>query len=188
MKAHENANVIPDPYTSSTAALKVLRDHYEILEHTEQFISLSTDKNAANELTTGENLKKLLNLLPQRVRMSDPDLGVAETDPGKRYNQYVAIKKWITDNQQLLAPQGTKLEDKAETQVAMITNIDKQSEGQKRNNKNNAQFNSNFNKRRQTGWNDRQQQQGNNQQNQDQFTGQPVTSCGLCSLIKENEV
>ena len=188
MKAHQNANIIPVPYTSSTAALKVLRDHYEILEHTERFISLSTDKNAANEITTVENLKKLLNLLPQRVRMSDPDLGVAETDPGKRFKQYIAIKKWITDNQQLLVCQGTKLEDKAETQVALITNIDKQSEGQKRNNKNNAQFNSNFNKRRQTGWNDRQQQQGNNQQNQDQFTGQPVTSCGLCSLIKESEV
>ena len=72
MKAHITVSIIPDPYTSSTAALKVLRDHYEILEHTERFISLSTDKNAASELMTGENLKKLLNLLPQRVRMSDP--------------------------------------------------------------------------------------------------------------------
>ena len=54
MKAHENANVIPDPYTSSTAALKVLRDHYEILEHTERFISLSTDKNAASKFMIGE--------------------------------------------------------------------------------------------------------------------------------------
>ena len=57
MKAHITASIIPDPYTSSTAALKVLRDHYEILEHTERFISLSTDKNAASEFMTGENLK-----------------------------------------------------------------------------------------------------------------------------------
>ena len=49
MKEHITASIIPDPYTSSTAALKVLRDHYEILEHTERFISLSTDKNAASE-------------------------------------------------------------------------------------------------------------------------------------------
>ena len=73
MKAHETANIIPDPYTSSTAALKVLRDHYLILTHTERFIRLTTDKNAASELLTRENLRKPLNLLPQRVRMSDPN-------------------------------------------------------------------------------------------------------------------
>ena len=39
MKAHITASLIPDPYTSLTAALKVLRDHYEILEHTERFIA-----------------------------------------------------------------------------------------------------------------------------------------------------
>ena len=86
---------------------------------------------------TGPNLKKLLDLLPQRVRMSDRKLGVAETNIEKRYHQYEAIKKWITDNQQLLVRQGTSLEDKAETQVAMITNVDKQSEGSQRNTKNN---------------------------------------------------
>ena len=58
MKAHEAARRIPDPHTSPTAALKVLIDHYEILENTKRFISLSTDKNAASEIMTGENLKK----------------------------------------------------------------------------------------------------------------------------------
>ena len=54
MKVHMTASLIPDPYTSPTAALKVLRDHYEILEHTERFMKLCTDKNATSELMTGE--------------------------------------------------------------------------------------------------------------------------------------
>ena len=33
--AHEFANIISDPYTSSTAALKVLRIHYKIFKHAE---------------------------------------------------------------------------------------------------------------------------------------------------------
>ena len=70
---------------------------------------------------------KLLYLLPQRVRMFEPNRGVAETDAERRFNQYISIEKWVTDNQKLLVLQGTKLEDKAETQVAMITNVDKQS-------------------------------------------------------------
>ena len=36
MKAHEAVSIIHDPHTSPTAALKVLRDRYEILEHTER--------------------------------------------------------------------------------------------------------------------------------------------------------
>ena len=93
MKAHEAASRIPDPITSPRAALKVLWDHYEILENTERFISLNTDKNATSEIMTGNNLKKLLNLLPLRVRMSDPNLAVVETDAEKRYTQYEAFKQ-----------------------------------------------------------------------------------------------
>ena len=33
MNAHMAASLIPDPYTSPVAALKVLRGHYEVLEH-----------------------------------------------------------------------------------------------------------------------------------------------------------
>ena len=155
MKAHKAASIIPDPYTSSTAALKVLQDHYEILEHTERFISLSPKKDAAEELMTGPNIKTLLDLLPQRVRMSDPKLGVVETDVEKRHHQYKAIKKWISDNQQLLVRQGTRLEDKVETHVAMITNNERQSEGLQRNTKITGQFNKNNNNRRQNEWNNR---------------------------------
>ena len=98
MKAHMTASLIPDPYTSPTAALKVLRDHYEILQHTERFISLITDKNAASELMTVNNLRKLLDLLPKRLRMTESGLKVAETDVVKRTAQYMSIKKWVTEN------------------------------------------------------------------------------------------
>ena len=36
MKAHEAVSIIHDPHTSPTAALKVLKDRYEIIEHTER--------------------------------------------------------------------------------------------------------------------------------------------------------
>ena len=89
--------------------------------------------------------------------MSDPDLGVIKTDAENRYHQYEAIIKWITDNQQLLVRQDTKLKDKVETHVAMITNDERQSEGLQRNTKSKGQFNKNNNNRRQNGLNNRQQ-------------------------------
>ena len=89
--------------------------------------------------------------------MSDPKLGVAETDAEKRYHQYEAIKKWISDNQQLLVRQGTRLEDKVETHVAMITNNERQ-----RNTKSNGQFNKSNTNHRQNGWNNLQQRNNQN--------------------------
>ena len=35
MNAHMAAGLIPEPFTSPVAALKVLRGHYEVLEHAE---------------------------------------------------------------------------------------------------------------------------------------------------------
>ena len=104
---------------------------------------------------------KLLDLLPKRVRMTEPSLRVAETDAGKRFNQYMSIKKWVTDNEKILVLQGTKLEDKAETQVVMIITDNKQSENAQKNDKNNGRGNRGNNNRRQNGWNSRQQ--GSNQ-------------------------
>ena len=54
---------------------------------------------------TGGNLTKLLDLLPKRLRMTDPGLKVAETDAAKRTNQYMSIKKWVTET---LVLQGVK--------------------------------------------------------------------------------
>ena len=79
--------------------------------------------------------------------MSDPKLGVVETTAEERYHQYEAVKKWITDNQQLLVRQGTRLEDKVETHVTMITNNERQCEGLQRNTKSNGQFNKSNNNR-----------------------------------------
>ena len=52
--------------------------------------------------------------------MTDTGLKVAEIDAAKRYNQYMSIKKWVTENKKILILQGTKLEDKTETPVVMI--------------------------------------------------------------------
>ena len=112
MKAHEAANKIPDPHTSPSATCwKVLWEHCEILRNMERFLSLSTDKNAASEIVTGRNLMTLLDLLPQRVRMTDPNLLVAETDTEKRYTQHEAFKQWVTYNQETLVLQGIKIEE-----------------------------------------------------------------------------
>ena len=87
MNAHMAAGEIPELFQLPVAALKVLRGHYEVLKHAERFIKLSKDLNASIEIMTGGNLIKLLDLLPKRVRMTDPSLKVAETDAGKRYIQ-----------------------------------------------------------------------------------------------------
>ena len=99
MKAHEAANKIPDPHTSDKyICWKVLWEHCEIIRNTEQFLSLSTDKNGASEIMTGRNLMTILDLLPRRVRQDDDIFEVAETDAEKRRTQYEAFKQWITKN------------------------------------------------------------------------------------------
>ena len=85
--------------------------------------------------------------------MSDPKLGVAETDAEKRYHQYEAIKKWITDNQQILVPLGFGLEDEVKTHTAMAAIVERQSDGIQRNNWSNGQNNRGNNSRRQNRWN-----------------------------------
>ena len=64
MNTHIGAGEIPEPFQFPVAALKVLRGHYEVLEHAERFIKLSNDSNAASEIMTGGNLTKLLDILP----------------------------------------------------------------------------------------------------------------------------
>ena len=71
MNAHTAAEEIPEPFQNPVAALRVLRGHYEVLEHAERFIKSSNYSNAASEIMTGGNLTKLLDLLPKRLRMTD---------------------------------------------------------------------------------------------------------------------
>ena len=80
MNAHVKAGAIPDPHSYPEAALKVLRGHYEVMEHAARFIELIKDENAASEIMTGGNLTKILDQIPKRLRMTEANLEVAETD------------------------------------------------------------------------------------------------------------
>ena len=53
MSAHLKAGSIPDSSLHPEAALKVLRGHFEVVEHAARFIELSDDDNAASEIMTG---------------------------------------------------------------------------------------------------------------------------------------
>ena len=97
--------------------------YHKILQHTDCFISMSTDMNVASEILTGRNLKRLLKLLPQRVRMTNNKLCAASTDTEEKYLQYEAFKKWTSDNLQILVQQGFGMEDRAEKQKITIGEI-----------------------------------------------------------------
>ena len=110
MNAHLKAGAIPDLHLYPEAALKILRGHYEVMEHAARFIELSNDENAASEIMTGGNLTIILDLLPRRLRMTETNLEVAETNAKTRTAQYMSINKWVTRNQRTLIRQGTKLD------------------------------------------------------------------------------
>ena len=55
MAAHLKAGSIPDPSLHPESALKVLRGHFECMEHAARFIELSDDENADSEIMTGGN-------------------------------------------------------------------------------------------------------------------------------------
>ena len=93
MNAHLKAGTIPDPHFYPEAALKVLRGHFEVMEHAARFIELGNDKNATCEIMTRGNLTKILDFLPRRVRMANDDLEVAENDASKRTEQYMTVRK-----------------------------------------------------------------------------------------------
>ena len=98
---------------------------------------------------------KILDLLPKRLRMTDPGLKVAETDVVKKPDQYMSIKKWVTESQETLILQGAKLEEKTETPVTMITTDSKQSGNTQTSNKTNNLSNKGNSKRRQDEWGNR---------------------------------
>ena len=81
--------------------MKVLRGHFEVMEHAARFIKLSEDENAASEIMTGGNLTKILDLLPKRVRQDDDSLETAETNASRRTDQYMKIKKWVAKIQKI---------------------------------------------------------------------------------------
>ena len=89
------------------------------------------------------------------------------------------IKKWVAKMQQKLIVQGTKLDEKSETTVAMVT-VDEQYNGKPQySGRGHIQGNkSNRNHKK-------ERRNGRSQNNAD---GNPVTECGLCNLIKEKDV
>ena len=128
MNMHIKAGTILDPSYHPEAALKVLRGHFECMEHAARFIELSEDANADAEIMTGGNLKQILNLLPLRIRQEDDSLNTAETNVSRRKDQYMKIKEWVGKMQQKLILGGTKLDEIPETKVAMVT-INEQQQG-----------------------------------------------------------
>ena len=53
MNTHMKTGSIPDPGYYPEAALKVLRSHFECMEHAARFIELSNDPSADAEIMTG---------------------------------------------------------------------------------------------------------------------------------------
>ena len=102
MNMHIKTGTIPDPSYHPEAALRVLRGHFECMEHAARFIEVSEDANADAEIMTGGNLKQILNLLPLRIRQEDDSLNTAETNVSKRKDQYMKIKDWVGKIQQTL--------------------------------------------------------------------------------------
>ena len=100
---------IPDPSSHPEAALKALRAHHECMEHASRFIDLSSDKSAEGEIMTGTNLKKILGLLPLRVRQEDDGFDKAETNATRRKAQYMKVKSWVKKIQEKLLMSGIKL-------------------------------------------------------------------------------
>ena len=159
--------------------MKVLRGHFEVMEHAARFIELSNDENAASEIMTGGNLTKILDFLPRRVRMTDDNLEVAETNATKRTDQYMKMKAWVTKTEKTLIVQGTKLDEKAETPVAMIT-TDSHISGRVQNSDSRPYQGNKSNMKR--------QQDRRNGRNQSQSDGKPVTECGFCTDVSQDYV
>ena len=126
MKAHKAAIIISHSHGAPTAALKVLRAHAEVFENTDRFLQLTPESNAIATLTTGANVKKLLNLLPPGVRDFD-NFSIVELDDDKRQSQYDVIRKWVNNSRQILLVQGTEIKDKNETHITLVTGLKEES-------------------------------------------------------------
>ena len=91
VRAHSAAGKIPDPLTTPYG--KTLDEHHEIIKKTEHFISLSSGKDADIEILTESNLTKLLDLLPNRIRMESDVLSAPATNIKERRIQYDTFKQ-----------------------------------------------------------------------------------------------
>ena len=102
LRAHLAAGEIPDPHmTPYEICEKVLNKHHEVIKKTERFLSLSSREDADIEILTESNLTKLLDLLPNRIRMeinvlSAPAANVKERRGRCRTWKYSSNWKTVT--------------------------------------------------------------------------------------------
>ena len=75
---------------------KTLDEHHEIIKKTEHFLSLSSEKDADIEILTESNLTKILDLLPNRIRVESDVLSAPATNLKERRIQYNVFKQWVT--------------------------------------------------------------------------------------------
>ena len=75
---------------------KTLDEHHEIIKKTEHFLSLSSEKDADIEILTEPNWTKILDLLPNRIRVESEILNTPATNLEEKRVQYDEFKQWIT--------------------------------------------------------------------------------------------
>ena len=85
VKNHLAAGKIPDPLKNPYEIYgKTLDEHHEIIKKTEHFLSLSSEKDADIEILTESNLTKILDLLPDRIRVESDVLSALATNIKER--------------------------------------------------------------------------------------------------------
>ena len=85
VKNHLAAGKISDPLKNPYEIYKkTLDEHHEIIKKTEHFLSLSSEKDADIEILTESNLTKILDLLPDRIRVENDVLSVPATNIKKK--------------------------------------------------------------------------------------------------------
>ena len=122
----------------------------------------------------GANVKTLLNVLPQRVRMDTEGLNKVEVDEHRRKAQYESFKNWVNKTKQSLLEQGIQAEETHETHVSQIAGSGSRQSNQRQGTSAGRQFNNYTPK-------------GNTQMpNQNKQKKSKYDPCGFCNIIKEN--
>ena len=107
------AGKIPDPLKNPYEIYKrTLDKHHEIIKKTEHFLSLSAEKDADAEMLSDPNWSKILDLLPNRIRVESEILNTPATNLEEKCVQYGEFKQWITKKRE---------EDPKERKIAKLT-------------------------------------------------------------------
>ena len=118
IEAHKNAGMIPDPGTSCTAALKMMREHIEIMEHAGRYIKLSKEENVIQTIVSQDYVETLIDLLPMRVKL-EKNLECVSANDNERKKQYEVVKGWIQFHQRFLSNQGININEDPDKHITM---------------------------------------------------------------------